>query len=158
MPSNFAASSLYIIYLVTDYFPWAGKVPHFQETSEVLGWLSSLDSGLNCSSTQSVENIYLFRLHQTSFPDYKSDALDDVILAIALDGGDSFHATKWGAHYLKALYIHATRSALKREISIGQGKKALQNYMGCNPERMWRKTFFQDTPEGFSLLSTLNSS
>jgi hypothetical protein len=41
-----------------------------------------------------VENIYLFRLHQTSFPDYKSDALDDVILAIALDGGDSVHANK----------------------------------------------------------------
>jgi hypothetical protein len=34
----------------------------------------------NCSSTQSVENIYLFRLHETSFPDYKSDAVDNVML------------------------------------------------------------------------------
>ena len=154
MPSNFAASSLYIIYLMSDYFPWAGKVPHFQETLQAFSWLPSLDSGLNCSSNQSVENIYLFRLHQTSFPDYKSDALDDVILA---EGFRSMQ-TKWGAHYLKALYIHAIRSALKREESIGQGKKALQNYMGCNPERMWRNTFFQDPPEGSSLLSTLNSS
>lgn len=69
-------------------------MPQFQETLEVFSWLSSLNSGLNCSSTQSVENIYLFRLRQTSSPDYKSDVLDDVILAIALDGGDSFHANK----------------------------------------------------------------
>jgi hypothetical protein len=27
-----------------------------------------------------MENIYLFRLHETSYPDYKSDSLDDVML------------------------------------------------------------------------------
>lgn len=104
-----------------------------------------------------VENIYLIRLHQTSFSDFKKRCPWWCHLGDSSGRRGIVPCKQNEAHTTwRSCTVIATRSALKRVESIGQGKKALENYMGCNPERMWRIMFFQGTPEAFSLSSSLN--